>query len=106
MMHWIVSQGMLDHAAFLEKEGQAVDDGVAVVRESELETAKSGFDFMQRRADYYCRRYDRLVELLREPPASIGELIEAMESRCPEDVIAKAVGCTFLSEIERESDGS
>lgn len=101
MMRWIVSKGSLDHWAFLEKEGQAVDEPVTLVLESELDGKQAAIDLLERRADFYRRRMEAMEQILREPPQCIADLIEAMESRCPEDVIAKAVGCTFLSEIEK-----
>lgn len=114
MMHWVVSQGMLDHAAFLEREEQAVDDGVAVVLESDLDAARHLIRRLELERDQYrdgwlSRGQDINVMggILRHPPASLADLIEHMESRHPEDVIARAVCGHILTVYEdKRRDGS
>ena len=112
-MHWIVSSGILDHWAFLEREQQAIDDPVRVVPADDLDAAHHLIRRLESERDQYRegwlsrgRDINRMSDILCNPPQSLADLIERMERRHPETVIARAVCGHILTIHEGSINGS
>lgn len=113
MMHWTISSYSLDHWAFLERERQTVSDPVRVVPEDDLDAARHLIRRLESERDQYRegwlsrgRDINRMSDILCHPPQSLADLIERIESRHPESVIARAVCDHILTIYDGRIDGS
>jgi hypothetical protein len=92
-MNWAVSQDTLDQLLLQEERQSASTTQAALARaESERDNFREGW--LSRG-----RSINRMGDILRNPPREIADLIEEMEGRYPETVIARAL-CSLILHIE------